>query len=108
MNRFGWMVLRAYLPAMVALLLAMAAMVWTSLLGQQVTAPALAVLLRWLPPLALLAALVAGAIATLRMWRWQHGQTPVCRGCGGLLGKLRHGAQGDYRKCLACGGHDTV
>ena len=51
-----------------------------------------------------IAALLAGLFTTLRLWHWQSGKTPRCRGCEGPLGRLHHGPQGDYRKCLACGG----
>lgn len=103
MNRFGWMVLRAYLPAAVSLLLAMGAMLWTSLSASIVSLRDLLPVVKWIPPFALLAALISGGIATLRMWRWQHGKTPICA-CGGPLGRVRHGSAGDYRRCLACGG----
>ncbi|MEO8367404.1 MAG: hypothetical protein ABI538_14510 [Pseudoxanthomonas sp.] len=108
MNRYGWMVVRAYLPALVALALAVLAMLWTSLFGHSDTFKVLVPYAKWLPPLALLAALVAGLVSTLRLWRWQSGKEAKCNGCGGVLGRLQHGAQGDYRKCLACGGKQQV
>ena len=108
MNRFGWMMLRAYLPALGALVLAVMAMLWTSLFGSIDSLHVAVPYVKWLPPLFLLAALVAGLIATLRMWRWRTGQLPVCAGCGGPLGRVRHSPQGDMRKCLACGGHQAV
>ena len=64
--------------------------------------------LTWVTPIALLVALVAGGIATMRMWHWQSGKVPACRGCKGPLGRLQHGEHGDYRKCLACGGNQAV
>ena len=103
MNRYGWMLLRAYLPALVALVVAIACMLLTSLVGSVAMLRALVPYAKWLPPLFLLAALVAGLIATLGLWRWQRDQAPRCAGCGGPLGRLRHGATGDTRKCLACG-----
>lgn len=108
MNRYGWMLLRAYLPALVALALAILCMLWTSLFGSVAALSALVPYAKWLPPLFLLAALVAGLWATLGLWRWQHDQAPKCAGCGGPLGRLRHGAHGDTRKCLGCGSRQLV
>ena len=104
MNRYGWMVLRAYLPALIALALAVLAMVGTSLFHHNATPNGLVVYAKWIPPFALLAALVAGLLSTLRLWHWKNGKTPRCRGCDGPLGRLHHDPKGDYRKCLACGG----
>lgn len=104
MNRYGWILLRAYLPAAAALVFTIAFMLWTSVAGSVNALNTLVPVVKWLPPLALLVALVSGGIATVRMWRWQRGQSPVCAGCQGPLGRVRHGPRGDYRKCLACGG----
>ena len=103
MNRFGWMLLRAYLPAIGALVLAIMGMLWTSLFGSIDALRAAVPIVKWLPPVFLLAALVSGLIATLRMWRWRTGQLPACAGCGGPLGRVQQGPQGATRKCLACG-----
>ena len=103
MNRYGWILLRAYLPAAAALVFAAAFMFWTSVAGSVDGLNQWVPWLKWLPPLALLVALASGGIATLRMWRWQRGEAPVCASCEGPLGGVRHGPQGDYRKCLACG-----
>lgn len=99
MNRYAWMVVRAYMPAVAALLLAVIAMVWTSALGSTDLLKDLVPYAKWVAPAALLAALISGGIATLRLWRWQRGQAPVCEGCGGPLRPLRNGS----RKCLSCG-----
>ena len=108
MNRYGWMLFRAYLPALACLAVATGAMVWTSLLGSMEPSRHLVLYSKWIPPIALLAALVSGGIATLRMWRWQRGTTPACTGCGGPLGRVHASPMGDYRKCLACGGRQTT
>lgn len=108
MNRFAWMVFRAYLPALGALVLAVTTMLWTSMFGSIAVLHSVVPYTKWLPPLFLLAALVAGLVATLRMWRWRTGQLPVCAGCGGPLGRVHHGASGDTRKCLACGHRQPV
>lgn len=103
MDRFGWMIVRAYLPALGALVLAVLAMGWTSLFGNIGTLHVVVPIVKWLPPLFLLAALGAGLVATLRLWRWKSGKLPTCAGCGGPLGRVRHGVSGDTRKCQACG-----
>ena len=67
MNRYGWMLFRAYLPALVALAVALGAMVWTSLLGSMEPARHLVLFSKWIPPIALLAALIgAGSVANHR------------------------------------------
>ncbi|HEY5971415.1 MAG TPA: hypothetical protein VIT22_05490 [Pseudoxanthomonas sp.] len=108
MNRYGWMLLRVYMPALGALGLALAAMIATSVFGDSTALNGLTPYLTWATPVALLLALVAGGIATMRMWHWQSGKVPACRGCKGPLGRLQHGEHGDYRKCLACGGKQDV
>lgn len=99
MNRYGWMVVRAYMPAVAALLLAVVAMFWTSLLGSTGPLKGLVPYSKWIVPIALLAALLGAGIATARLWRWKRGQVPVCKACGGPLGKLHRGAC----KCRSCG-----
>lgn len=108
MNRYGWMVVRAYLPALIALALAVVAMLWTSVFGNSHSLNVLVPYAKWIPPFALLAALIAGLFSTLRLWRWQSGKDTTCSGCGGPLGRVHHAAQGDYRKCLACRGKQPV
>ena len=103
MNRYAWILLRAYLPATVLLLVAIGTMLWISVAGNVDMLSGWVSFLRWLPPVALLAALVAAAVATLRMWRWQRGDAPTCAACKGPLGRLHHGRAGDYRTCVACG-----
>lgn len=103
MNRYTWLLLRSYLPAAVLLLVAVGAMVWTSVAGNVDALGNWVQVLRWVPPIALLAALVLGGIATLRMWRWQRGDAPTCASCKGPLGRLHQGRDGGYRQCLGCG-----
>lgn len=103
MNRYAWILLRAYLPAAVLLLVAVGTMAWISLAGNVHMFRGSVPVLRWLPPLALLAALVAAAVATLRMWRWQRGDAPSCAACKGPLGRLHRDDGGQYRRCVACG-----
>ena len=103
MNRYTSILIRAYLPAAVLLLVAIGAMVWTSVAVNVNMFSGWVGVLRWLPPIALLAALVMGVVATLRMWRWQRADAAKCAGCAGSMGPLQHGPNGDYRSCMACG-----
>ncbi len=102
MNRYTSILLRAYLPAAVLLLVAIGAMLWISVAGNVDFLNDWIGVLRWLPPIALIAALVMAAVATLRMWRWQREDAPTCAACAGPLGRLQHGRNGDYRRCMAC------
>lgn len=97
MNRYAWMVVRMYLPAVVALGVALVTTIATSFFGSTAE-------LNGLAPISMLVALVSGGIATLRMWNWQSGKTPRCAGCGGPLSRVHHAADGAYCTCLACHG----
>ena len=104
MDRWNWMLVRAYAPSM-ALTLAAMLLVW--LLPKNTDNPFLAVfsdIFRWLPLITLAMGLVLTLWTTFRLWRWQQGDALTCE-CGGLLGRERPGIRGrtDYRKCLACG-----
>lgn len=102
MNRYTSILFRAYLPAAVLLLVSIGAMVWTSVAGNVQFLNGWVGALRWLPPIALLAALVMAAVATLRMWRGQRGDVSPCASCGGAMGRLQHGRESDYRSCTSC------
>ena len=103
MNRYGRILLRAYLPAVAALLFAIAFTVLTSVAGSVNAFDSGVPVVTWMSPLALLVAMISGGIAMMRMWRRQRGQSPVWAGCLGPLGDVRHGPQGNDRKCLAYG-----
>lgn len=44
----------------------------------------------------------------LRLWRWTRGRGPGCYVCGCLLGRVRDGRYGPYRKCLGCGKNHSL
>lgn len=44
----------------------------------------------------------------LRLWRWTRGRGPACYVCGCLLGRVREGWYGPYRKCLGCGKNHSL
>jgi hypothetical protein len=59
----------------------------------------------WAPWVALagaITALLLIAASIWRMWRWEQGEGPTCRRCGGPLGREIDGRYGPYRRCLAC------
>ena len=106
MDRWGWVALRAYGPAALALLAAVVSMavLWsleTSPLLEGVVAVA-----RWVP--LILAVVASGLVvaATYRLVQWQRGTHVSCPKCGGALGHERAGyvrMGGTYRRCYACG-----
>lgn len=104
MDRWGWMALRAYVPAAFALVAGLvSAWVVSHLPAGSLIAGMLAPL-RWVAPIAFLAAVGLSLLATYRLLQWERGSAPTCH-CGGLLGRERPGirGRGDYRRCLACG-----
>ena len=108
-HRLGRMLLMAYLPAVVALAATIACMVWLAVLGNDADKAMLWGATHWLPLVGVVLAVVFGLAATLRLWRWQKGDTAqACTGCGGLLGRRREGPEGPYRQCLACGRPNPV
>lgn len=42
------------------------------------------------------------AIQGTRIWRWKEGKSLSCPHCGCLLGGIREGQRGPYRRCLGC------
>ena len=57
----------------------------------------------WLITLVAAAAcVVLFAIQGSRIWRWKEGKSLSCPNCGCLLGGIRDGRWGPYRKCLGC------
>jgi len=94
--------LRAYLPAGIALLAAVGLMLWTSIVGSVDLLKSWVPAVKWLPPVALLVAIVSGGIATMRMWRWQRDGAPVCQACGQALERIRIGLDAG-RRCRGCG-----
>jgi len=103
MNRYAMILLRAYLPAGIALLAAVGLMLWTSIVGSVDLLKSWVPTVKWLPPLALLVAVVSGGIATTRMWRWQRDGAPVCQECGQALERIRVGLGVGQRRCRGCG-----
>lgn len=95
--------IRAYWPAIVAVVASLLAMaVLSPLRDSQLTAGFFETL-RWLPLGGLAFALLYGGWVTFRLAQAEHGHGHLCPRCGGPLGHERDGRYGDYRQCLACG-----
>lgn len=106
MDRWGWVALRAYGPAVFVLL---AAVTGSIMLSHWPTSPLLAGfagIARWAPMLALVVVAGLAVAPTYRILQWQRGEHLSCPSCGGPLGHERIGRArmgGEYRRCYACG-----
>lgn len=106
MERWGWMAIRAYAPAVGVSVFTVVAMIVVS--GWE-SSPLLAGIVqagRWVLLLALATTVWLFAVPTYRLWRWYRGDTPCCTTCGGPLGREREGyrSRGSaYRRCYSCG-----
>src|SRR4249919_329862 len=104
MDRWGWMALRAYVPAGIALVVGVVSAWMVSGLQANPLLAGMSAPLQWVSPSAFLAAVGLSLLATYRLLQWERGNALTCD-CGGLLGRERAGirGRGDYRRCLACG-----
>ncbi len=102
MDRWTWMMVRMYAPALGALALGLLLMLSLGMIRESQLLAGIYALARWAPALAIAASVFLGIIATVRLWRWDQGRSPLVCECGGLLGRARDGRYGRYRKCHAC------
>lgn len=102
MDRWTWMMARMYAPALGALVLGLLLMVPLGMIRESQLLAGMYAAVRWAPVLAIGLSVILGLIATVRLWRWDHGRSALVCDCGGLLGSERNGRYGAYRKCLAC------
>ena len=102
MDSWDWMVVKAYLPSILAVAGSGVGMVTVfKLTGSPFQGDAIRIL--GLFPIALgLYAITYAAWTTYRLWQAEHGDGLLCQ-CGGLLGGERAGRYGRYRRCLHCG-----
>lgn len=90
------------LPMIAAVPIAMAVSAFTNAF-EHMGAPPLLPDLPWLITLVAAAVCVAlFAVQATRIWRWKEGRSLSCPNCGCLLGGVREGRWGAYRKCLGC------
>ncbi len=102
MDRWTWMMARMYAPAVGALVSGLLLMLPLGMIRESQLLAGIYAVARWTPALAIAASVILGLIATVRLWRWDHGRNQLVCDCGGLLGRERPGRFGAYRKCLAC------
>lgn len=96
-------VIRAYWPAIVALVFSFLVMgALTPLRNSQLTA-GLFEMLRWLPLAGMGLSFFYGVWVTYRLAQAERGAGHLCPRCHGPLGHERDGRYGDYRRCLTCG-----
>jgi len=102
MDRWTWMMVRMYMPALGALALGLLLMLPLGVLRESPFLAGVYAMARWLPALAIALSVALALVAALRLWRWDQGRSASVCECGGLLGRERLGGFGAYRKCLAC------
>lgn len=105
MNHWDWVVVRAYTPALVALMMAVLSMLVMSGLQASPLLASFASTWRWIPLFGLAATVWLIVVPTFRLWHWNRGGVG-CPTCGGPLGHERAGYAsrgGAYRRCYACG-----
>lgn len=102
MDLWTWMMARMYAPAMGALALGLLLMLPLGMIRESQLLSGVYAVARLAPALAIVASVIFGLVATVRLWRWDQGRSLLVCECGGLLGRERPGRFGAYRKCLAC------
>jgi hypothetical protein len=91
-----------FLPMAFAMPIAMGISAFSNAFAQM-GAPPPSLDLSWLIPMVAAAVcVVLFAIQATRIWRWKEGKSLSCPTCGCLLGGVREGRWGPYRKCLGC------
>lgn len=106
MNRWGWVAIRAFGPAAMALLMSFVSVVVLSRWRAIPFLTGLVAVGRWIPLLALVASFGLMLAPTYRLWQWERGERSACPRCGGPFGHERLGYAsrgGAYRRCYACG-----
>lgn len=101
MSRWNWMAAKAFAPAALALVVALASMELVSGWAANPYLSRAAPVARWFPLAAIVFAVAYWGWVCVRLWRAERGEGLLCD-CGGLLGRERDGRYGPYRKCLAC------
>lgn len=106
MDRWDWMAIRAYAPAVAALLFAVVSMFMLSRVPDSPMAQGLVQGFGWVPLLGLVAATGLFVAPTYRLVQWHRGMGPSCPVCSGPLGHKHTGRArmgGAYRRCYGCG-----
>lgn len=107
MERGNWMVVvRAYGPAALLLVLAALCLAMLSAWSQSPLLAGLESIASFVPVGLVAASLAQLGMATYRLYQWERGAGHDCSHCGGPLGRERAGRArmgGAYRRCYACG-----
>jgi hypothetical protein len=106
MDRQGWMLVRAYLPAVVLFVCALLMMQPLGGLRDSAIGAGFFNVFRWVPVAMAGGAFLMFGAATFRLLQWERGVGPSCVTCDGPLGPERDGRAsrgGAYRQCYACG-----
>lgn len=96
-----WMVVKVYLPAVLALAAAFVLLEFGAAFSEHQILVDAAQVLRVASMGAFLVALATGLHASVRLIRADSGKGLLCD-CGGLLGREIDGRYGPYRRCLRC------
>lgn len=92
----------SFLPLIIAVPIAMGVSAFYNALAHM-GAPPPSIDLPWLITIVAAAAcVILFTIQATRIWRWKEGRSLSCPQCGCLLGGVRDGRWGPYRKCLGC------
>ena len=89
-----------FLPMIVAVPITMGVSAFNDAFARM-GAPPMSSDLPWLITLvAAVTCVVLFAVQLSRIWRWKEGKSLSCPSCGCLLGSMKDGRWGAYRKCL--------
>jgi len=106
MDRWDWVGIRAFGPAIAVGVVAVVSLVAFSRLTVSPYLAGVIDALRWVPFLTLAWSLWLVLAPAYRLWQWHRGVGLSCPHCAGPLGHERSGYAsrgGAYRRCYACG-----
>lgn len=96
-----------FLPLVFAVPVAMAISAFDNAFAQMGVPPPSSDLPRLITLAAVAVCLALFAVQGARIWRWKEGRSPSCPTCGCLLGGIKEGRWGPYRRCLGCRGNHS-
>lgn len=98
-------ILRAYWPAIVAVMIALLAMTVLTPMRENTSTAGIFDMLRWAPLAGMGFAFLYGGWVTYRLIQAERGNGPICPRCGGPLGGEKQTPYSPHRTCLTCGKH---
>ena len=99
--------IRAYWPAIVAIVVSFVLIAVLSPLKDSALTVGMFNVLRWAPLAGLGFALLYGGWVTYRLVQAERGEGHLCPYCGGPLGIEKYEPYSPHRTCLACGKHSN-